>query len=80
MTGQHLVFVASQKQADKEDPRQEADIFVIGTTAKILELLKMPNGQLKILAEGQARGKVQEFRTVDGKDMSKWMSKFLPKK
>jgi len=66
MTSQHLVFVASQKQADKEDP-QEADIFVIGTTAKILELLKMPNGQLKILVEGQARGKVQEFRTVEGK-------------
>ena len=40
MTAQHLVFVVSQKQAETEDP-QEKDLFAIGTTAKILELLKM---------------------------------------
>ena len=66
MAAQHLVFVASQKSAETEDP-QAGDIFAIGTTAKILELLKMPNGQLKILVEGQARGKISDFRTVDGK-------------
>src|SRR5882672_4934234 len=66
MTAQHLVFVASQKLAETEDP-QENDIYQIGTTAKVLELLKMPNGQLKILVEGQARGKVRQFRSVNGK-------------
>src|SRR6266700_2233299 len=65
MTAQHLVFVASQKQAETEDP-QEKDIFQIGTTAKVLELLKMPNGQLKILVEGQARGRVLQFRSMNG--------------
>src|SRR5580704_18272134 len=50
MAAQHLVFVASQKRAETEDP-QEGDLFLIGTTAKILELLKIPNGQLKILVE-----------------------------
>ncbi len=65
MASQHLVFVASQKQAETEDP-QENDIFQIGTTAKILELLKMPNGQLKILVEGQSRAEVQQFRSMNG--------------
>src|SRR5882672_285446 len=65
MTAQHVVFVASQKQAETEDP-QESDIFRIGTMAKVLEFLKMPNGQLKILVEGQARGKVLQFRSMNG--------------
>jgi ATP-dependent Lon protease len=65
MAAQHLVFVASQKRAEIEDPQGD-DIFQIGTTAKILELLKMPNGQLKILVEGQARGKVRSFRAANG--------------
>src|SRR5580704_8339096 len=45
MAAQHLVFIASQKKSDTEDPQAD-DLFVMGTTAKILELLKMPNGQL----------------------------------
>src|SRR5260221_4635128 len=64
MAAQHLVFVASQKHAETEDPQGD-DIFQIGTTAKILELLKMPNGQLKILVEGQSRGKVTDFRSMN---------------
>src|SRR6185295_7506869 len=66
MAAQRLVFVASQKLAETEDP-QENDIFLMGTTAKILELLKMPNGQLKILVEGQSRGQVQAFRPMNGR-------------
>lgn len=61
MSAQHLVFIAAQKRVETEDPRQD-DIFAIGTIAKILELLKMPNGQLKILVEGQARGRIHHFR------------------
>ncbi len=63
MAAQHLIFVAAQKRLETEDP-QEEDIFAIGTVCKILELLKMPNGQLKILVEGQARGRVQRFRPI----------------
>ncbi len=66
MAGQHVVFVASQKRADIEDPVEE-DIFRLGTTARILELLKMPNGQVKILVEGQARGTMTGFRSIVAK-------------
>ncbi len=67
MTAQHLVFVVAQKQAEVDDP-QENDLYTIGTAAKILELLKMPNGQLKILVEGQARGRIRQFRVSSSKD------------
>jgi len=63
MGGAHVVFIASQKIEDIEDPG-EGDIYSVGTTAKILELLKMPNGQLKILVEGQSRGKLLNLRPV----------------
>lgn len=63
MSANHMIFVAAQKKVETEDPQQD-DIFSIGTVAKILELLKMPNGQLKILAEGQARGRLQRFRPL----------------
>jgi len=66
MAAQHLVFVASQKRTEVEDPQAD-DIFAIGTAAKILELLKMPNGQLKILVEGQSRGSIHGFRAMNGK-------------
>ncbi|HVO33330.1 MAG TPA: endopeptidase La [Elusimicrobiota bacterium] len=63
MASQHYVFFATQKQVETEDPREE-DIYAIGTVAKILELLKMPNGQLKILAEGHSRAKLRQFRPM----------------
>jgi len=51
--GSHHVFIAAQKRVETEDPLRD-DIFAIGTIAKVLEFLKMPNGQVKILVEGQA--------------------------
>lgn len=63
MAAQHIVFLATQKLADVEDP-QEEHLYAIGTTAKVLELIKMPNGQLKVLVEGQSRGKIQTFRAL----------------
>ncbi|MFA5976004.1 MAG: endopeptidase La [Elusimicrobiota bacterium] len=65
LTQPHLIFIAAQKRVETEDPSQE-DVFAIGTVAKILELLKMPNGQLKILIEGQTRGRIHQFRLTPG--------------
>src|SRR5688572_2110847 len=63
MAHHHFVFVSAQKQVETEDAQLD-DIFPTGTVAKILELLKMPNGQLKILVEGQARGRIKEFKVA----------------
>src|SRR5690242_18778391 len=60
MAGHHMVFLAAQKRVQTEDPQKE-DVFPIGTIAEILQLLKMPDGTLKILVEGHARGRMHEF-------------------
>src|SRR5438105_8947556 len=61
MGAHHMVFLASQKRVQTEDPQKD-DIFPIGTIAEILQLLKMPDGTLKILVEGHARGRLHLFK------------------
>jgi ATP-dependent Lon protease len=63
MAGQRRIFLAAQKRDTTEDPQKE-DLYTIGTVAEILQLLKMPDGTLKILVEGRARGKVLQFNPV----------------
>src|SRR3954471_10280678 len=51
MASHRKIFLATQKRETTTDPQKE-DIFSIGTIAEILQLLKMPDGTLKILVEG----------------------------
>jgi len=54
--GKQILLVA-QKQADIDDPGKD-DIYRIGTLATILQLLKLPDGTVKVLVEGGSRAKV----------------------
>ena len=54
------IFVTSQKHPDTEDPKLD-DIFEHGTVSSILQIIKMPNGSLKILVEGIHRAKITEL-------------------
>ena len=54
------IFVTSQKHPDTEDPRLN-DLFEYGTVSSILQIIKMPNGSLKILIEGIHRAKITEL-------------------
>ena len=54
------IFVTSQKHPDTEDPGL-TDIFEHGTVSSILQIIKMPNGSLKILVEGIHRAKITEL-------------------
>jgi len=54
------IFVTSQKHPDTEDPVLN-DIFEYGTVSSILQIIKMPNGSLKILIEGIHRAKITEL-------------------
>ena len=60
---QELLFL-SQKNSEVDDP-SEKDLFKLGTRGKILQLLKLPDGTVKVLVEGLARCKVKkiEFTT-----------------
>merc|ERR1711907_829145 len=57
--GQELLFLA-QKDADINDPEQ-SDLYEVGTLGKVLQLLKLPDGTVKVLVEGLKRAKVDEF-------------------
>ena len=62
--GKQLLLV-SQKQADLEEPTVD-DIFDVGTIANIIQLLKLPDGTVKVLVEGQQRAKINQLN--DGED------------
>ncbi len=54
------IFLAAQKKASVEEPTAE-EIFKEGTIAKIIQILKLPNGLLKILVDGIIQGKITKF-------------------
>lgn len=60
-----FIFLSSQKKSNLEDPQQE-DIYHEGTIARIVQILKLPNGLMKILVDGLLQGRIIEF--TDNKD------------
>lgn len=58
------IFITAQKSPDVENP-QEKDLFSMGTRATILQVMKMPNNNLKILAEGICRAKINTIEKTD---------------
>jgi len=60
MRSDKLILLATQKNAGDDDP-DPADIFDIGTLATVLQLLKLPDGTVKVLVEGTSRASVRQF-------------------
>lgn len=54
------IFLSTQKKSSIEDPLP-ADLYVEGTIAKIVQILKLPNGLLKILVDGLLQGRIKKF-------------------
>ncbi|WP_420962868.1 endopeptidase La [Brucella sp. IR073] len=54
------ILLATQKNAADDDPASDA-IFDVGTIANVLQLLKLPDGTVKVLVEGTARAKISHF-------------------
>jgi ATP-dependent Lon protease len=59
-----LIFLAAQKELGEEEPTPE-DIFTVGTVAMIMRMLKLPDGRVKILVQGLAKGRLQSFVAED---------------
>ena len=55
--GKHILLVA-QKQAAKDDP-VAADLYDIGSVATVLQMLKLPDGTVKVLVEGTQRARIR---------------------
>ena len=60
MRSDHFVLLATQKNAADDDPATEA-IYEIGTLASVLQLLKLPDGCVKVVVEGAQRAKVVKY-------------------
>jgi ATP-dependent Lon protease len=59
-----LILLATQKNAGDDDPATD-DIYTIGTLASVLQLLKLPDGTVKVLVEGVARANVKNYTSVE---------------
>ena len=60
MRSDTFVMLATQKNASDDDPATEA-IYEVGTLASVLQLLKLPDGTVKVLVEGAQRAKVVKY-------------------
>ena len=58
------ILLVAQKNASQDDPSVE-DIFRIGTVSTILQLLKLPDGTVKVLVEGGRRAKIVRFKETE---------------
>jgi ATP-dependent Lon protease len=61
MENNKQILLVAQKEADNDEPSKD-DLFDLGTVATILQLLKLPDGTVKVLVEGQQRAKVHSIR------------------
>jgi ATP-dependent Lon protease len=60
MKNDALIMLATQKNASDDDPAPDA-IYETGTLASVLQLLKLPDGTVKVLVEGLERARVQKY-------------------
>ncbi|HWU76985.1 MAG TPA: endopeptidase La [Rhodanobacter sp.] len=70
MESERQILLVAQKSPDIDDPAIE-DLHQIGTLAGVLQLLKLPDGTVKVLVEGQSRVAVEDFHEEDGMLMAR---------
>ena len=64
MAADRRLVVAAQRVAGEEDPTPE-DIYSIGTLGTIIQLLRLPDGTVKVLVEGRSRAEIRRFAAVE---------------
>ncbi|MBM3812802.1 MAG: endopeptidase La [Acidimicrobiia bacterium] len=65
MAGDKKIFLATQHDASVDEPSPE-EIYTVGTVANIVQSLKLPDGNIKVLVEGVERGKIVSVTDDDG--------------
>ncbi|MBU8905073.1 endopeptidase La [Desertibacillus haloalkaliphilus] len=60
MVDDHEIILSSQKEIAVDEPSKD-EIYRIGTLAKVKQMLKLPNGTIRVLVEGLKRAKIEEF-------------------
>ena len=65
MAADKRIVLLAQKSAETDDPGA-SDLYEVGTLAQVLQLLKLPDGTIKVLVEGISRVRVSAIREIDG--------------
>ncbi len=64
MMNDHLIFLTTQKDVTVDDPTAD-DFYQVGTLTHVKQMLKLPNGTIRVLVEGLKRGKITHIITDD---------------
>ncbi|SMF89284.1 ATP-dependent Lon protease [Paenibacillus uliginis N3/975] len=75
MVEDNLILLCSQSEVNIEEPTQE-DIFRIGTVANVRQMLKLPNGTIRVLVEGMERAEIIQY--TDNEDYYEVLARELP--
>src|SRR5690242_10626034 len=65
LAGEKKIFLATQHDASVDDPKPE-EIFTVGTLANIVQSVKLPDGNIRVLVEGVERAKVVQLTSEEG--------------
>src|ERR1700753_441534 len=65
MKADKAILLATQQNAADDDPATDA-IFTTGTWARVLHLLRLPDGTVKVLVEGAARARIRRYLPAEG--------------
>lgn len=75
MVEDNLILLCSQSEVNIEEPGQE-DIFRVGTVANVRQMLKLPNGTIRVLVEGMERAEIINY--IDNDEYYEVMARELP--
>lgn len=75
MVEDSLILLCSQSEVNIEEPGQE-DIFRVGTVANVRQMLKLPNGTIRVLVEGVERAEIIHY--MDNEEFYEVMARELP--
>jgi ATP-dependent Lon protease len=64
MMNDHFIFLTTQKDESIDEPLQE-DLYQTGTLTKVKQMLKLPNGTIRVLVEGLNRAKIDKFYDLE---------------
>jgi ATP-dependent Lon protease len=65
LSSHRMILLLTQKDMETEDPKRE-EVYDMGTVALIMRMLKLPDGRIRILAQGLVRAKIESFDDENG--------------
>ncbi len=65
LSSHRMILLLSQKDIETEDPKRE-EVYDMGTVALIMRMLKLPDGRIRILAQGLVRAKIESYEEDNG--------------